>query len=72
VCVLGTGGRNVTVALQTRTGHTRMAPIVGLLLATQFWYWYPMVNMLALVFTPTVVIGLNREHKARPPSPFFH
>ena len=61
----GTGGRNVTIALQTRTGHTRMAPIVGLLLATQFWYWYPLINMLSLSFTPTAVIGLNLDHKAR-------
>ena len=59
------GGRNVTIALQTRTGHTRMAPIVGLLLATQFWYWYPLINMLSLAFTPTAVIGLNKDHQVR-------
>jgi len=59
----------VTIALQTRTGHTRMAPIVGLLLATQYWYWYPLINMLSLAFTPTAVIGLNKDHQVRRPIP---
>ena len=53
------GGRNVTVSLQSRTGHTHMPTVVGLLVFSQFWFWYPLSLFLSLAFTPTAVIGLN-------------
>lgn len=32
------GGRNTTVSLQSRTGHTNMQAVVGLLVFQQFWW----------------------------------
>lgn len=32
-------------------------------LFTQYWYWYPLVHFISLAFTPTTVIGLNRDLK---------
>merc|ERR1712165_647243 len=49
--IIDAGGRNVTVSLQSRTGHTSMLGVVGMLVFTQYWYW--------LALQPTAVIGLN-------------
>ena len=35
--IIDAGGRNVTISLQSRTGHTNMACVVGLLVFVQFW-----------------------------------
>merc|ERR1712198_512410 len=53
------GGRNVTVSLQSRTGHTSMLGVVGMLVFTQYWYWFPLSHFLSLAFQPTAIIGLN-------------
>ncbi|KAG1226603.1 hypothetical protein G6F68_019713 [Rhizopus microsporus] len=55
------GGRNVTISLLSRTGHSNMSAIVGMAVFTQFWYWYPLTHMLSLSFTPTAIIGLNKN-----------
>lgn len=60
-----TGGRNVTVSLQSRTGHTNMLAVVGVLVFTQYWYWFPLAHCLALAFTPTCLIALNGQLKVR-------
>ena len=57
------GGRNMTVALQSRTGHMNMEAVVGLLVFQQFWYWFPLSHFLSLAFTPTAIIGLNADLK---------
>lgn len=57
------GGRNVTVSLQSRTGHTNMLAVVGALVFTQYWYWFPLAHCLALAFTPTCIIALNAQLK---------
>ncbi|KAI8080599.1 armadillo-type protein [Thamnidium elegans] len=59
--ILDAGGRNVTISLLSRTGHANMPAIVGMAVFTQFWYWYPLTHMLSLAFTPTAVIGLNKN-----------
>ncbi|XP_062521379.1 26S proteasome non-ATPase regulatory subunit 1-like [Corticium candelabrum] len=61
--IIDAGGRNVTISLQSRTGHTHMMSVVGTLVFTQFWYWFPMAHFLSLAFTPTAIIGLNSELK---------
>ncbi|XP_074109824.1 regulatory particle non-ATPase 2 [Cotesia typhae] len=61
--IIDAGGRNVTVSLQSRTGHTNMLAVVGTLVFTQYWYWFPLTHALALAFTPTCVIGLNAQLK---------
>uniref|UniRef100_A0AAQ4Q1V3 26S proteasome non-ATPase regulatory subunit 1 n=1 Tax=Gasterosteus aculeatus aculeatus TaxID=481459 RepID=A0AAQ4Q1V3_GASAC len=61
--ILDAGGRNVTISLQSRTGHTHMPSLVGLLVFTQFWFWFPLSHFLSLAFTPTAIIGLNKDLK---------
>merc|ERR1712066_202910 len=57
--IIYAGGRNVTVSLQSRTGHTSMLGVVGMLIFTQYWYWFPLSHFLCLAFQPTALIGLN-------------
>jgi len=61
--IIDAGGRNVTISLQSRTGHTNMAAVVGIMVFCQFWFWYPLTHFLSLAFTPTSVIGLNTQLK---------
>jgi 26S proteasome regulatory subunit N2 len=68
----------MSVSLQTRSGQTDMSAVVGLLVFTQFWYWFPLSHFISLAFQPTALIGLNQELKmpkieflsAAPPSVF--
>lgn len=53
----------MTISLQSRTGHTNMAAVVGLLVFTQYWYWYPLCHFLSLAFVPTALVALNRDLK---------
>lgn len=59
--IIDAGGRNVTISLQSRTGHTNMLGVVGMLVFTQYWYWFPLSHFLSLAFQPTAVIGLNKD-----------
>lgn len=61
--IIDAGGRNVTVGLQSRTGHTNLQAVVGMLVFTNYWYWFPLAHCLSLAFTPTAVIGLNKDLK---------
>ncbi|KAJ7324658.1 hypothetical protein JRQ81_017678 [Phrynocephalus forsythii] len=63
--ILDAGGHNVTISLQSRTGHTHMPSVVGVLVFTQFWFWFPLSHFLSLAFTPTCVIGLNKDLKVQ-------
>merc|ERR1711997_609404 len=42
-------------------GHTNMKAVVGMLVFTQYWYWFPLSHFLSLAFTPSCVIGLNEN-----------
>ncbi|XP_046642459.1 26S proteasome non-ATPase regulatory subunit 1-like [Daphnia pulicaria] len=61
--IIDSGGRNVTISLQSRTGHTNMSAVVGLMIFTQYWYWFPSSLCLSLAFAPTAIIGLNSDLK---------
>eukprot|EP00003_Mantamonas_plastica_P027059 TRINITY_DN56_c0_g1_i12.p2 TRINITY_DN56_c0_g1~~TRINITY_DN56_c0_g1_i12.p2 ORF type:complete len:808 (+),score=368.87 TRINITY_DN56_c0_g1_i12:843-3266(+) len=61
--LIDAGGRNVTISLLTRTGHKNMPAIVGLAMFTQFWNWYPFTHFISMAFSPTALIGLNRDLK---------
>lgn len=61
--ILDAGGRNMSLSLQTRSGQTDMTAVVGLLVFTQFWYWFPLAHFLSLALQPTALIGLNKELK---------
>lgn len=55
----------MTVSLQSRAGHTHLATVVGLLVFTHHWFWFPLSHFISLAFTPTCVIGLNSDLKVR-------
>ncbi|KAG0222249.1 armadillo-type protein [Mortierella sp. GBAus27b] len=59
--IIDAGGRNVTISMQSRSGHSNMPAIVGVALFTQFWYWFPTSHFLSLAFTPTAIIGVNAD-----------
>merc|ERR1739842_249369 len=59
--IIDAGGRNVTISLQSRTGHTNMLAVVGMLVFTQYWYWFPLSHFLGLAFTPSCLIALNEN-----------
>lgn len=61
--ILDAGGRNVTLSLQSRTGHVNMSSVVGMLVFCQFWFWFPLSHFLSLSFTPSAIIGLNAKLK---------
>lgn len=61
--IIDAGGRNMTISLQSRTGHTNVAAVVGMLVFTQFWYWFPLTHFLSLSFSPTCIICLNSDLK---------
>ncbi|KAJ3230338.1 proteasome regulatory particle base subunit [Chytriomyces hyalinus] len=60
--ILAAGGRNVTISLRGPAGiSARMSAVVGMAIFTNFWYWYPLSHFLSLAFTPTGIIGLNKD-----------
>ncbi|KAH7299750.1 hypothetical protein KP509_24G027100 [Ceratopteris richardii] len=59
--IIDAGGRNVTIALQSRTKHDRITAVIGMAVFSQYWYWYPLIYFLSLSFTPTAFIGLNHD-----------
>jgi len=61
--IIDAGGRNVTITLASRAGHSNLAAIVGMAVFTQYWYWYPYLHFISLAFTSTAIIGLNKDLK---------
>jgi len=59
--IIDAGGRNQTIALSSKSGHLNLTAIVGLTVFTQYWYWYPFLNYISLAFTPTAIIGINKN-----------
>jgi len=58
--ILDAGGRNVTIGLRSRSGRPRMTSVLGMLVFTQYWYWYPLSYFLSLVFIPTAFIAVDK------------
>lgn len=56
--IIDAGGRNVTISLLSG-GQVNMESVVGMVLFTQFWYWFPLAHFMSLAFTPTALIGLD-------------
>ncbi|KAI9983838.1 hypothetical protein PInf_007915 [Phytophthora infestans] len=61
--ILDAGGRNVVISLQSHSGFTKMAAVVGLAIWAQHWFWYPLFNFLELSFQTTMAVGLNKDLK---------
>ncbi|KAJ2437046.1 proteasome regulatory particle base subunit, partial [Coemansia sp. RSA 2424] len=59
--IIDAGGRNVTIELTSGDGQLNMAACAGMLLFTQFWYWFPLAHFLALTFKPTALIAVNKD-----------
>ncbi|KAF8442751.1 armadillo-type protein [Terfezia claveryi] len=59
--IIDAGGRNVTIGLQTPTGSLNVSGIVGMVVFTQYWYWFPLTHFLSLSFVPTSIIGLDEN-----------
>jgi 26S proteasome regulatory subunit N2 len=61
--ILDAGGRNMCVALTSRSGFLRMGAVVGLCVWCHHWYWHPLLHFFSLTLAPTAVIGVNKEMK---------
>lgn len=61
--LIDAGGRNATISMQSKNGSTNMSALVGMVLFTQFWFWFPLVHCISLSFTPTSLIGLDEHLK---------
>ncbi|XP_005095836.1 26S proteasome non-ATPase regulatory subunit 1 [Aplysia californica] len=61
--IIDAGGRNCTVSLMSRMGHTNMEAVVGMLVFCQHWFWYPLTHFLSLAFKPACLVGLNGDLK---------
>lgn len=59
--ILDAGGGNVVVSMQSRAGQMKMGGAVGIMMFLQHWYWYPLFPFLSLSFSPTMLIGLNKD-----------
>ena len=59
--ILEAGGRNVVISLESRTGNNRAAATVGILLGIHFWYWFPLLHIFSLSFSPACMIGVNSD-----------
>lgn len=59
--LIDAGGRNATISLLGRAGSVNTAAVVGMVLFSQYWYWFPMAHFAALAFTPTSVIGITQD-----------
>merc|ERR1719240_295701 len=64
--ILDAGGRNMCVALTSRSGFLRMGAVVGLCVWCHHWYWHPLLHFFSLALTPTAVIGVNKDLKIPP------
>ena len=65
--IMNAGGRNVTIQLEnSETGTLDTKSIVGLVMFSQFWYWFPLAHFLSLSFTPTAIIGVRATDMAIP------
>ncbi|KAJ2785540.1 proteasome regulatory particle base subunit [Coemansia javaensis] len=59
--IIDAGGRNVTIGLTTGDGQLNARACAGMLLFTQFWYWFPLAHFLSLAFRPTALIAVNKD-----------
>lgn len=57
--IIDAGGRNVTISLHNRSGHSDMQSVVGTFVFLQYWYWHSFAHFASLAFKPTCLIGLN-------------
>jgi len=59
--IIDAGGGNVVVSMQSRAGFIKMGGAVGVMMFLQHWYWSPLLPFLSLAFSPTMLIGINKD-----------
>lgn len=69
--IIDAGGRNVSISLGNKSGSPNMPAVVGMVLFTQFWYWFPLAHLLSLAFTPTAIIGVTKDLQVRSSVPLL-
>lgn len=57
--IIDSGGRNVSISLDSRTGYLNTLTVVGLLLFSQYQFSICLAHCLTLAFTPICTIGFN-------------
>ncbi|XP_051912692.1 26S proteasome non-ATPase regulatory subunit 1-like [Hippocampus zosterae] len=62
VGILDAGGRNMKISLRSSTGNNDFA-LAAMLVFTDFWHWYPLINFLGLALSPTVLIGIDSDFR---------
>ncbi|EAR85471.2 26S proteasome regulatory complex, subunit RPN2 (macronuclear) [Tetrahymena thermophila SB210] len=58
--IIEAGGRNQVVRLASQQGFPKLASCVGMVIFTNFWYWFPYVNFINLSFAPSALIGIDQ------------
>ena len=61
VGLIDIGGRNMSVALTTRSGLPKMEAVTGLLVFCQYWNWFPYLNFIGLALSPSSFIGVTAK-----------
>ena len=62
--LIDAGGCNMHIHLiDERSGKVVPRAVVGMMLWTQHWFWYPMATMISLAFGPGMVLGVNKNFK---------
>lgn len=60
--IIDAGGRNMKISLTSSIG-TNVFALASMLIFTDFWHWYPLINFLGLTFSPAVLIGIDNEFR---------
>lgn len=61
--LLEAGGKNSLVTLTSQSGTCKKGAILGMVMFTQYWYWFPFVQMINLSLEPTFLMGVNQDLK---------
>lgn len=61
--IMEAGGRNATIALSRDHGHMDVPAVVGLLLFSQFWFWFPLGHCLSLALRPSAIVCVTSDLK---------
>lgn len=59
--LLDIGGRNMVVSLTTRSGVAKIEAVVSMLIFSNFWNWFPYINLVGLTLTPSAYIGVTTD-----------
>ena len=59
--ILDAGGRNAVVGLRSQSGFYRRTSCIGMMVFTQYWFWYPLSYFFSLALQPSAVIAVNKD-----------